>query len=464
MAKTMQILVVGGGGGGTGWEAGYGAGGGGGGGGYKEVLAQEVLAGSYTITVGNGGSRAWGQGTVGGQSGGASSFGTLISVSGGGGGAGSEQTTGKTGGSGGGGFMNGGIGGSAISGQGYPGGTSSNPSNYRASGGGGAGSAGGNATESSGGDGGNGKASSITGTSIYRSAGGAGGCTWNPQNYNGIGYGNAGSGGQGGGGGVSAESGQRGVVIVRYLTTDFGTCTGGTKTTDGNYTVHEFTTSGTFVVTTAPVLTTQDCSVVGSVKVKANGTITSTGGETVTERGFCYKAGTSGDPTTADDTVSDTGSFSTGAFSKAITGLTPNTYYRVRAYAVNSVGTSYGVTYTVLTASVYTSTATYIKTVSLTANATTSSSPSTTYSRRGFCYIEGTSGDPETTDNIEYEDGTFLNEAYSLVISGLTENTNYRLRAYVIDVNGSITYGDTIQILTETTPTSSGSFITLLNR
>ncbi len=458
----MQILVVGGGGGGVSWEAGYGAGGGGGGGGYKEVLAQEVLAGSYTITVGAGGAWAWGQGTVGGGNGGASSFGTLISVSGGGGGAGSLQTTGKTGGSGGGGFMNGGIGGSAISGEGHPGGTSSNPSNYRGGGGGGAGSAGGNATETSGGNGGDGKASSITGTSIYRAAGGRGGWIWSPENYNGLGYGNAGSGGQAKGGSLGA--GVAGVVIVRYLTTDFGNCTGGTKTTDGNYTVHEFTTSGTFVVITAPVLTTDTSTLIGSTQITGNGNITATGGETVTERGFCYKAGTSGDPTTADDTVLDTGSFNTGAFSKAITGLTPNTYYRVRAYAINSVGTSYGVTYTVLTASVDTNTATYIKTVSLTGNATTSSYPLTTYSRRGFCYKIGTSGDPTISDSVAYDDGTFPNESYSKEVTGLTENTNYRLRAYVVDVNGSITYGDTIQILTETTPTSSGSFITLLNR
>lgn len=31
-----------------------------------------------------------------------------------------------------------------------------------------------------------------------------------------------------------------------------------------------------------------------------------------------------------------------GAFSKSITGLTQGTSYRVRAYAVNSAGTSYG--------------------------------------------------------------------------------------------------------------------------
>ena len=39
----------------------------------------------------------------------------------------------------------------------------------------------------------------------------------------------------------------------------------------------------------------------------------------------------------------------TGAFNKSITGLSPNTSYRVRAYAVNSAGTGYGTTVTVTT-------------------------------------------------------------------------------------------------------------------
>jgi len=38
-----------------------------------------------------------------------------------------------------------------------------------------------------------------------------------------------------------------------------------------------------------------------------------------------------------------------GAFTKTISGLTPNTSYRVRAYAVNSAGTSYGTTVDVTT-------------------------------------------------------------------------------------------------------------------
>ncbi len=70
----------------------------------------------------------------------------------------------------------------------------------------------------------------------------------------------------------------------------------------------------------------------------------------VTRRGFCYVAGFSGDPTTADSTAYDEGYFDTGAFSKAITGLSTATDYRVRAYAINSAGTAYGSTVDVTTA------------------------------------------------------------------------------------------------------------------
>jgi len=69
--------------------------------------------------------------------------------------------------------------------------------------------------------------------------------------------------------------------------------------------------------------------------------------------GFCYKQGTTGDPTVADSTAYDDGDFGTGAFNKAITGLTAGTSYRVRAYAVNSAGTSYGTTVDVKTLSAF---------------------------------------------------------------------------------------------------------------
>jgi len=56
--------------------------------------------------------------------------------------------------------------------------------------------------------------------------------------------------GEGGCGGSSGgwTNGAAGKVIIRYLTADFGACSGGTITTDGLYTVHTFTSNGTFTV------------------------------------------------------------------------------------------------------------------------------------------------------------------------------------------------------------------------
>jgi hypothetical protein len=68
------------------------------------------------------------------------------------------------------------------------------------------------------------------------------------------------------------------------------------------------------------------------------GTITSDGGGPVTARGVCWN--TVPNPTTADSKTTDgTG---TGSYISNLTGLTDNILYYVRAYATNSVGTSYG--------------------------------------------------------------------------------------------------------------------------
>jgi len=103
--------------------------------------------------------------------------------------------------------------------------------------------------------------------------------------------------------------------------------------------------------TITPTVTTQSCDQIDKTSVRGNGNITDTGGENCTRRGFCYKVGTSGDPTVADSVAYDDGSFGTGAFTKSITGLSAGTSYRVRAYAVNSAGTSYGTTVDVKTLS-----------------------------------------------------------------------------------------------------------------
>jgi hypothetical protein len=100
-----------------------------------------------------------------------------------------------------------------------------------------------------------------------------------------------------------------------------------------------------------PVLTTQAVYLVRVNTLRGNGTITNIGGGNATRRGFCYKAGTSGDPTTADSVAYDDGDFAAEAYTKAITGLNVNTSYRVRAYAINADGTGYGTTVQTATAS-----------------------------------------------------------------------------------------------------------------
>ena len=105
----------------------------------------------------------------------------------------------------------------------------------------------------------------------------------------------------------------------------------------------------TLVAVVAPTVTTQAADLVEATTARGNGNITDTGGENCTRRGFCYKVGTTGDPTTADSVAYDDGSFGTGAYTKGLTGLSTGTSYRVRAYAVNSAGTGYGATVQILT-------------------------------------------------------------------------------------------------------------------
>jgi len=84
--------------------------------------------------------------------------------------------------------------------------------------------------------------------------------------------------------------------------------------------------------------------------VMGHGDITYDGGNAPTIRGFCYKQGSTGEPLLETDLeVHEHGSFAEGGYSLNVTGLIPNTDYRIRAYCTNPVGTGYGVTVTVHT-------------------------------------------------------------------------------------------------------------------
>jgi hypothetical protein len=271
----VQYLIVAGGGG---TETGYGCGGGGAGG-VRTIASktfQVTTKKIYTVTVGTGGNNQ----APGTDSSFAGDLSTITSA----GGAGSGYldggpAVGKNGGSGSGGSIPwqstttyaGGTGNvpNVSPAQGYPGGSSASqgiPNKGAGGGGGGASAAGGDASPGSAGPGGNGVASSISGSSVtYGGGGGGGGMGPGPSAGSG-GTGGGGNGGQfpppagtggtdglgGGAGGApwsqpsAATTGGTGIVIIRRLTADSTSASGGTVTTDGADTIHTFTGSGSF--------------------------------------------------------------------------------------------------------------------------------------------------------------------------------------------------------------------------
>lgn len=247
------LSVAGGGGGGASY------GGGGGAGGYFTGTTGFAVGTSYSIVIGAGGAT----GSPG--SNGSNTTFQGITVNGGQGGAQAEtgvSTTAAIGSSGGGGGGTANpqlyLGGMSIPGQGNDGGDGGNTTNA-GGGGGGAGAAGANSASNVGGNGGVGLANTIIGTSTYYAGGGGGGTYTGTGGTGGSGgggngglLGTAGTSGAvntGGGGGAYGGNGGSGIFIISYLGSQRGT--GGTVTTytsGGNlYTVHSFTTSGTFV-------------------------------------------------------------------------------------------------------------------------------------------------------------------------------------------------------------------------
>ena len=91
---------------------------------------------------------------------------------------------------------------------------------------------------------------------------------------------------------------------------------------------------------TTPVgVTTTAISLITQVSASSGGSITSDGGSTITRRGVCWNS-TNPNPTTSNSfTNNGTG---IGSFTASLTGLIANTTYYTRAYATNSIGTSYG--------------------------------------------------------------------------------------------------------------------------
>ena len=96
--------------------------------------------------------------------------------------------------------------------------------------------------------------------------------------------------------------------------------------------------SDIFGVANVPTVTTNSISGILSTSASGSGYVVTDGGGTVTQRGICWSSG--GTPTINNNkSIDGTG---TGSFTCSLSGLSQNTTYYVRAFAINGVGTSYG--------------------------------------------------------------------------------------------------------------------------
>lgn len=90
---------------------------------------------------------------------------------------------------------------------------------------------------------------------------------------------------------------------------------------------------------TAPQITTMAITNVTATTASSGGNITSNGNADITASGICYSK-TNQTPFLTDDTTK--GTTASGSFISNMNNLTPGATYYVRAYAINSAGTSYG--------------------------------------------------------------------------------------------------------------------------
>ena len=200
------------------------------------------------------------------------------------------------------------------------------------------------------------------------------------------------------------------------------------KDNDGGSKTDECTIS---ILENATVITIEASSITHNSAI-SGGNITYDGGTSIIENGVCWN--TSQNPTLSNEHTTD-GSDS-GAFTSSMLGLTKNTAYYVRAYATNSIGTSYGseVTFTTLTTPAITTTAIS----AITENSTESGgnvtdNGGTTVTARGVCW--STSQNPTSSDN-KTTNGNGIG-SFTSSLTELSSGTIYYLRAYATNSAGS---------------------------
>lgn len=202
-------------------------------------------------------------------------------------------------------------------------------------------------------------------------------------------------------------------------------------------------------ITRNSAITTNSATSVTYQSATANGNVTDTGIPANTDRGIYWGTSSGSQPYQIS-----AGSGGAGTFGVNMTSLSPNTTYYYKAYTYNArYGTIFGsvvsFTTSAIAPSLTSSAMSSIYSVKATGNGNITNVYGANATRRGFCYMTGTSGDPTTSNSVAYDDGTFGTGTFSKVLTGLSPSTNYRVRPYATNSAGT-GYGTTVQLTTLT--------------
>jgi hypothetical protein len=197
-------------------------------------------------------------------------------------------------------------------------------------------------------------------------------------------------------------------------------------------------------LSTVATLTTSDTSNVTQSTANCGGNIIYDGGASITEKGVCWSTTTN--PTISNNKTSN-GS-GNGSFTSNLSNLLPNTTYFIRAYAMNSAGSSYGNNVSFTTkGSLPTITTEFVQGITKTeaipyGNVVTAGSFSVT--EKGFCWSSNNTNPTIENNKKSFGNGTGV---FNGMLTFLTPNTTFYVRAYATNAQGT-SYGNVLTFST----------------
>lgn len=193
-----------------------------------------------------------------------------------------------------------------------------------------------------------------------------------------------------------------------------------------------------------PSVVTENVVGVAYTSATVNASITDTGNEFIVAKGICLSPSPTPD---LNDTVFQAGTGSE-PFSATLDQLTPATTYYVRAFATNTDGTAYGdelsfTTKDLTVPTISTAVVSNITTTTAISGGDISDDGGMSILERGVCF--SLAADPTTADTCVSE-GTGAGN-YIALMTGLTSNTLYHVRAYATNALGT-SYGNDLTFTT----------------